>query len=247
MVVTNNPNDPNNIMNQFGAGGSAADVANFAPSATSAAANAQTPPSATPTNFYQNAGMAPLTGWAAQQNYIPSMLSQLFENPWYALGDVFPGLNQTSPLYQQLRDLGADPLALFQLTQGSQGILDENNQGQFANWLANLYQQLGTPGGRAINTGQLLRNLFGANADNTSLGMVLGAGDMGTQVRTLFNLARDATNAGMDPLSARGYQAALARAGDRYGNEMMKAGGEEGASISFQEWAAKNAPWLTGR
>jgi hypothetical protein len=207
-----------------------------------------TPSAASAQNIDPNSGLAPATGWAAQQNYTPAMLSELYENPWYALGDVFPRFGTQegvqTPLYQALRDFGADPLALYQLMAGPQVQGPMEGGSDFANWIANLYKQLGTPGGQAPQSRQLLSNLFGADS-KSALGLVLGAGDMGTQVRTLFNLARDASNAGMDPLQARGYQAALARAGDLYGNSQMSAG--EGQSQSFQEWANLNAPWLTGR
>ena len=149
-----------------------------------------------------------------------------------------------SPLYQSLRDIGADPLALYNIMQGSQGLLQQDATGDFANWLQSLYKNLGTPGGRGIDAGSLIRSIFGAD-EQTSLGQILGAGDMGTQVRTLFNLLRDASNAGMNPLASRGYQAAVSRAGDEYGNAQLKAGSED--SQTFQQWANANAPWLTGR
>lgn len=197
-------------------------------------------------------GTSPLTGWAGQQGYTPGMMPTIYENPWYVLPDVFPGMANTSPLYNQLRDFGADPLALYNIIMGSQGLVDQSGNaqgGDFANFLQSLYSGLGTPGGQGISAGKLIQMLFGegASGPETTLGQILSAGDMGTQVRTMFNLLRDVSNAGMNPLAARGYQAAVARSGDQYGNEMLKAGGEDGASMSFQEWANKNAPWLTGR
>lgn len=192
------------------------------------------------------AGMEPFTGFASR--YTPAMASAAYENPWYILRDVFSGLGESSPLYQSLRDLGGDPLTLFNIIMGSQQQIDQG-AGDFINWLANMYQGLGTPGGAAFNAGDLISTLFGqtkfgAESENT-LGQILGAGDMSTQVRTLFNMLRDVSNVGMNPLAARGYQAAIAQAGDRYGNEQMKAG--EDASMNPTEWIAQNMPWLAGR
>lgn len=195
-------------------------------------------------------GLAPLTGWAGQQGFTPANLPAIYENPWYLLPYVFQNLGTSTPLYQSLRDFGADPLALYNIAMGSKGVVDQSggaSGNDFANWLANLYQQLGTPGGQGISAGELIRSVFGPGGEGpeTTLGQILGAGDMGTQVRTIFNLLRDASNAGMNPLAARGYQSALAQAGDRYGSEQLKAG--EDTSMSFQQWANKHAPWLTAR
>jgi hypothetical protein len=49
----------------------------------------------------------------------------------------------------------------------------------------------------------------------------------------------------MNPLAGRGYQAAIAQAGDRYGNAMMKSDAD--ATMNPAEWIAQNAPWLAGR
>jgi hypothetical protein len=192
------------------------------------------------------AGLAPLTGFAGR--YTPAMANQAYENPWYLLPDVFPGMSQASPLYQALRDFGADPLTLFNILVGSQQKVDQG-AGDFINWLANLYGGMGTPGGATLDAGSLISTIFGqdkvgADASNT-LGQILGAGDMSTQVRTLFNMLRDVSNAGMNPLAARGYQAAIAQAGDRYGNAQMKAGGDD--TMSPGAWISANMPWLAGQ
>lgn len=200
-----------------------------------------TPTTTTPTTTTPNpnAGTTPTTGFAAK--YTPAMLNQLYENPWYILPDVFQGLQTSSPLYQQLRDLGADPLALFNIMQGGQTATG-GGAADFTNWLANVYQGQGTTGGPGFNAAQLLGQIFGAG-NNTSLGQILGAGDMSTQIRTLYNLARDASSVSMNPLAARGYQAALARAGDQYGTSQL--GAPAAQSKSPQEWLRANMPWLT--
>jgi hypothetical protein len=182
--------------------------------------------------------MTPTTGFA--NRYTPAMLSQLYENPWYVLPDVFQGISTSSPLYQQLRDIGSDPLALYNMAKGANGV-NTGGAEDFANWLAGTYQQMGTPGGQRIDTKQLLSNLFTAG-ENSTLGQVLGAGDMGTQIRTLYNMARDASNQ-LNPLAARGYQSALARLGDQYGNAQLGATADQ--SMSPAEWMRSQAPWLT--
>ncbi len=193
-----------------------------------------------------NAGMDPLTGFASR--YQPSLANQAFENPWYILQDVFKGINPSDPGYQSLRDLGGDPLTLYNIAQGSQQKLPQGAD-TFINWLAKMYENQGTVGGKGFDADQLIKTLFGqtefGDKSKNTLGQVLGAGDMSTQVRTLFNMLRDVSNVGMDPLGARGYQAAVAQAGDSYGNAQMQS--NAGDTQNVTEWIAKNRPWLAGR
>lgn len=191
-------------------------------------------------------GMSPMTGFASR--YTPAMADQAYENPWYLLADIFPGMSESSPLYQALRDFGADPLTLFNIIMGSNQKIDQG-AGNFINFMDEFYRNMGSPGGQGIDTQGLINTLFGqeafgADSQNT-LGQILGAGDMSTQVRTLFNMLRDVSNAGMNPLAARGYQAAIAQAGDRYGNAQMKADAD--STMNPTQWISQNMPWLTGR
>lgn len=178
--------------------------------------------------------------------YTPAMLNQVYENPWYILPDVFNGIQNTSPLYQSLRDMGADPLTMFNILQGSQGKL-AGGAGEFTNWLADMFKNQGKVGGSPFDAKQLMGAIFGqdkvgADSSNT-LGQILGSGDMSTQIRTLYNLARDASNVSLNPLAARAYQSSLAQAGDRYGKDMLGASGSE--SMSPSQWLSQNMPWLT--
>ena len=191
-------------------------------------------------------GMDPMSGFASR--YTPAMANQAYENPWYVLQDALPGANTSSPLYQALRDFGGDPLTLFNIMQGGNQKIDQGS-GDFINFLAEMYKSMGTPGGKQFDANQLIQTLFGqtkfgADSENT-LGQILGAGDMSTQVRTLFNMLRDASNVGMNPLAARGYQSAIAQAGDRYGNAQMKS--TEDTTMNPTEWIAQNFPHLAGR
>ncbi len=225
---------------QAGSSGATSAPASGTPAATSTG----TTPAATATPN-PSAGTSPTAGFASR--YTPALLNQAYENPWYILQDVFKGISTAGPGYQALRDLGGDPLTLYNIAQGSQNKLGAGAD-DFVNWLAETYKQQGTAGGRGFNAKELLGTLFsqqefGADSKNT-LGQVLGAGDMSTQIRTLFNMARDASNVGMNPLAARGYQSALAQAGDKYGVEQMQTGA--GATMNPSAWIAKNAPWLTG-
>ena len=186
--------------------------------------------------------MDPYTGFSAQ--YAPGSLKNvIYDNPWYILPDVFKGISTSSPGYQYLRDIGADPLSLFNIMAGSTGSID-GGAGQFTNFLAEMYRNLGTPGGKDFNASDLLSSIFGADEKST-LGQIMNAGDMNTQVRTLFNLLRDVSNVGMNPLAARGYQSAVAQQGDLYGNAMLKS--DAGSTMSPAEWMSRNAPWLTVR
>ena len=195
-------------------------------------------------------GMAPLTGFAAR--YSPEGAAQAFDNPWYILRDVFPGISVSSPGYQGLRDFGADPLVMYNIMRGGGGTVEDQGPGEFINFMANLYRNLGSVGGQGFSARALLNNIFSAAnatdengmAQNT-LAAILSAGDQSTQVRTLFNLLRDVSNAAMNPLAASAYQATAAQAGDLYGNAMMRSNADQ--MVSPAVWMQQNAPWLTGR
>ena len=190
-----------------------------------------------------------VTGTSFASRYTPAMLNQAYENPWYILRDIFSGLSESSPLYQALRDMGGDPLTLYNISQGANTKIGGGPE-DFVNWLAGMYGEQGKVGGTGFDTKAMLNNLFGqtkfgADSENT-LGQILGAGDMSTQIRTLYNMLRDTSNVGMNPLAARGYQSAVAQAGDRYGTAMMSQdAGAEGAKNPAQ-WLAENMPWLAG-
>lgn len=188
-------------------------------------------------------GMAPYTGWAAGR-YAPGALGdQIYDNPWHIIPDVYEGINMTSPGYGYLRDFGADPLSLYNIMAGSTGSID-GGPGDFVNFLEELYRNLGTVGGQGFNTGALLNNIFNAD-ENSTLWQILNTGDQSTDTRTLFNLLRDVSNVGMNPLAARGYQAAVAREADRYGNEVLRS--NAGDTQNVTDWMSRNAPWLTVR
>lgn len=213
--------------------------------------NVAPPGAANPANGTPGAdGLAPMTGWAGQQGFAPEQLESIYTNPWYLLQHVFNGIDTASPGYQALRDFGGDPLALFNITQGAGRTVAQGGQGQgdFANFMQNLYQNLGSPGGQALSATELLGNIFNedVSGDTTStLGSVLNAGDMNQQVRTLFNMLRDVASTTMNPLAAAGYQSAAARAGDQYGSEMLTRGA--GDTPHIIEWMNQNMPGLTVR
>lgn len=190
-------------------------------------------------------GLTSNRGFASR--YTPAQLREVYDSPWTILPDVFRGIQTSSPGYQALRDLGGDPLALFNIIQGSQGKLG-GGADQFTNFMADLYKNMGTPGGKGFDARGMIDAIFSQQTGekaNTSLGQILSAGDMGQQIRTLFNLLRDVSSVGMNPLAARGYQAALAQAGDRYGNAQMSAPANQTQSIV--EWINKNTPGLALR
>lgn len=218
-----------------------------------------TPPApSSPTDL--NAMMSPATGWAATQNFTPAMMESIFSNPWYLASRVFQGIDTASPGYQALRDIGGDPLTLFNIMQGSgRNITEANGANEFANFMANLYQNLGTAGGRGLNGREMIRAIFGEDVSggelgpdgkpkagtSSTLGNILNAGDMGQQVRTLFNMLRDVASTTMNPLAAAGYQSAIARAGDVYGSEMLSR--DAGNTPHITEWMNQFMPGLTVR
>jgi hypothetical protein len=220
-----------------------------APSLTQSSGGMPATPPVDPTGA-TNAGMAPYTGFASR--YQPGMLAnQIYENPWYILPDVFNGISTSSPGYQALRDFGGDPVSLFNIMAGSDQMLGTQGtggEGDFANFMAQLYQSLGTAGGQGFNSKELLGNIFGQDkfgADSqTTLGQILGVGGMSQQVRTLFNFLRDVANVSMNPLAAAGYTGAAAQAGDRYGNAMLNAP-DAAQTPNIVTWMNQNMPWLT--
>lgn len=210
---------------------------------------ASAPPAANAGNAETN-GTNPLSGFASRYN--ANQLENIWSNPWAILPDVFQGMNTAGPGYQGLRDIGADPLTLYNLMAGRNSSLASGGTGGYANWLADLYKSLGSVGGRSFDGAELLKSLFnpvkGGSADGSdqsALYNILTAGDGATQMRTLFNMARDASNVGVNPLAARGYQSALARAGDQAINMQMKQGsGQNANNVPIYELIRQIAPGL---
>ena len=204
-------------------------------------------------NAEQN-GTNPLSGFASRYN--PNQLENIWSAPWTILPDVFQGMNMAGPGYQGLRDLGADPLTLYNLMAGQKHDLSSGGTGGYANWLADLYKSLGSVGGRQFSAKELLQSLFnpkkggttdtgGSTDDQSALYNILTAGDGATQMRTILNMARDASNVGMNPLAARGYQSAMARVGDQAVNQMMRTDSGQGANnIPVFELIKQLAPGL---
>jgi hypothetical protein len=201
-------------------------------------------PTDTPTD--PNAGMENRTGFASR--YTPYGATLAYENPWYILPEVFPGMRggTANPFFQGLRDLPFDPLALYTIAQSSQPGAAVGAS-PYINWLEQMYRQQLTPGGAGPDAKSLIRTVFGQGAPgeegaNNTLQAMLAAGGPSEQIRVLFNLLRDASAAGMNPLEARAYQSAVSQAGDRYGSAMMKA--DETGVMGPTEWIRENAPWL---
>jgi hypothetical protein len=187
-------------------------------------------------------GTNPLTGFASR--YDSAMLDNAYANPWAILPDVFAGINMAGPGYQALRDIGADPVTLYNIMQGGGSDLYSAGTGGFVNWLANLYQSLGSVGGRQFSASELLGNLFNPRA-NSSLRKYLETGDASQQMRTLFQFARDASNVGMNPIAARGFQGPPARAGDQALNQMLRSPPNQGANnVPVYELIRQIAPGL---
>lgn len=224
------------------------------------ASSKKTKPDGTPADYQApglTSGTEPLYGWAGQQGYVPSTLAQVvYQNPFTILPDVFKNLGMSGAGYQSLRDIGADPLTLYNIMAGARTTpAGETGLTDYTNWLKNMYQSFGTRGGRAFSAKELLGNIFrqtrgmaegGKNA--TGLAQILASAGAGEQARTLFQLIRDATNVGMNPYAATGYQAAVQRAGDAYQNAMLRQNVNEGANNQLiTEFIAKNFPGLLPR
>ncbi len=193
-------------------------------------------PATDPTSPYVNTdtpGLDPTRGFALRYN--PTQLNNVYSTPWSILPDVFRGINTAGAGYQSLRDIGGDPLTLYNLMAGHNQDLYSAGPGGYTNWLANLYKTLGTKGGGTFDASELLRYLFNpvggepgtpeGEGTQSALYNILTTGDAGTQMDTILRMARDASNVGMNPLAARGYQAALIRAGDKATNMQMNTTG----------------------
>lgn len=183
-----------------------------------------------------SSGTNPQTGFAADMGYTPEAMGALWETPWAVLPDVFKAFQnpnaQAGPGYQALRDFGADPLTLYNIMVGATKDMTSssgNAPGNYANWLASLYGSLGERGGRGFSGRELISNIFNPGGGST-LKQVLTAGDAATQLRTVFNLIREATNVGVNPMAARAYQAQVARLGDLAVNQTLKQNAGEGAN-----------------
>lgn len=183
-------------------------------------------------------GTNTLTGFASRYN--PDQLQNIYSTPWAVLPDVFPGMNMSGAGYQGLRDIGGDPLTLYNIMAGGKNDLSNAGVGGYANWLNSLYQSLGSKGGRQFTARELIDQIFNpgrgegnggaAGSKDSALYNIETTGDAATQMRTLFNMLRDASNVGMNPLAARGYQGSVARAGDEAINKMMNQGSGTGAN-----------------
>lgn len=207
-----------------------------------------TPPMSNTLGTKQSTPTANTQGTSFASQYTPAMMDTVYENPWTILPDVFQGIPEGSALYRQLRDMGGDPLALYNISQGSQAGSTGNSAEDFINWLAGMFGAQGQVGGNRFRANDLAQSVFGQNefgADaETALGQILGAGDASTQMRTLYNLLRDASNVGMNPLAARGYQESIRQANDRYGEQLLSADGTNGGIQNPVSWIREFAPWL---
>lgn len=172
-------------------------------------------------------GSNPYTGWASQ---FPSNagLQGIYNSPFALLPDVYKGLNLAGPGANYLQDFGADPMTLFTVMNGSRGAGAGlgANEGDYANFLNNLYSMMGGrqggagQAGRGFSASELTGNVFNASP-TSALGSLLTAGNSDQQMRTLFNILRDISNVSMTPMAARGYQSMLQRSGTQALNQML--------------------------
>lgn len=149
-----------------------------------------------------------------------------------------------------MRDIGGDPISLYNIMWGSQNMgSTDSSLGEFANFYADLIQNLGTAGGKTINGHDLLQAIMNADTSKegqgkTGLNLLLGsAGNSSDSARILYQLYRDVTNAsGMDPLQSRARQAGMVNALDDYGSQMLSTNANE--IVSPNQWLATRYPGL---
>jgi hypothetical protein len=195
-----------------------------------------------------NNGMDPLSGWAGTQGFNPAELAaNIYTSPFYILPNVFKGMTQAGPGYQTLRNIGGDPLALYNIMQGGNRVFSEKSGvNDFTNWLRNMYANYGSRGGRAFNAQELLGNIFKQReGSQSSLANILRGAGEGGQANALYSLIRDVTGVGMNPLAGAGYNAAMQRAADAYGQARITSGSEQGANnMLITDWIRQNFPSL---
>ncbi len=171
-------------------------------------------------------GTNPYTGWASQFSD-PAALQNVYDSPWALLPNIYKNINTSGSGYNALRDLGADPLTLFTIMNGgrSAGSGFGANEGDYANFLNNLYSSYGGQAGqtgRGFSSAELTSNIFNSDP-NSALGQTLSAGDSNQQLRTIFNMLRDVSNVGMTPIAARAYQSMAQKTGDQALNQIINA------------------------
>lgn len=196
-------------------------------------------------------GSANYEGWAKQFES-PQQLQNIYSNPWTLLPYVFKGMNPYGVGYSGLRNLNFDPLTMFTMMNGGQsaGSFAQANEGDYANFLNNLYRMVGgvngTPG-RGFSAQELSGNVFGAQK-GTALGELLTAGDTSQQQRTLYNLLRDVAGASMNPLASRAYESMAQRAIDMAGSQLLgSTAGDATQNKTMAQLVASIAPQLMAR
>jgi hypothetical protein len=194
------------------------------------------------------AGMDPLSGWAGKQGFNPAELaSTIYTSPFNILTKVFKGMTEAGPGYQTLRNIGGDPLALYNIMQGANRTFSEKSGvNDFTNWLASMYGNYGSVGGRAFNAQELLGNIFKQReGSQSSLANILRGAGEGGQANALYSLIRDVTGVGMNPLAGAGYNAAMQRAADAYNAARISTGSGQGANqMLITDWIRQNFPGL---
>lgn len=191
-------------------------------------------------------GLSPMTGWAAGQKFTPAFMDQAYQNPWNYVPYTYQGINPQSSAYQHMRDFGGDPLSLYNVLAGGQGNLAARNSGDFANFMHDLFTQMGTPGAKPFDPKEVFGQLFGQQSfgakANSTLGQLLGAGDAATQTRTLYSLARDLSNMSLNRYAAPAFQRTLGQGLDQYGSQAMTKNAADLQNPAA--WLAQNMPWL---
>ena len=154
------------------------------------------------------------------------------------------GRNTSSPMYSTMRDFyGADPLSLQLLMNPNANADKMGGAPEYANFLNSLYTNYMTPGGRAVDFGEILGNLKGlqdqssmATPDQSSLWQLLTSGGASDQARTMYGLLGDAAKTSLSPAVAAAFMDSLSRQSDSYlANNASTAGGSNPFYQYFQD------------
>ncbi len=204
----------------------------------------QGPINNTPNNINAQ-GTDPFGGFAAR--YQPNQTDP-YSDPSFILLDLLRSMGMQGDItastgFQQLADLnGADPLSLFiAMNGGNQRAGDRINSDEaYINFLASLYANQGTVGGRDIDFGEILANLTGQNDPMSTLGLLLSSGGAREQARTFEGLIGDAARTGLNPLAAQAMQTLVRRLGTQFVSERARTNTADQSDETFAEFFGRN-------
>ncbi len=195
-------------------------------------------------------GTDPWGGFAAR--YAPG-LTDPYSDPSFVLLDLLRSMGMSGDIaastgFQTLADTmtgqngGADPLSLFIAMNGGRGRAGDITQSDeaYINFLASLFANQGTVGGRDIDFSELLGNLTRAQDPQSVLGALLSSGGAREQARTFEGLMGDAARMGLNPIAAQAMQTLTRRLGTQFVSERSRTNAAQQSPETFAQFFGRN-------